>query len=64
MFNYEVFTIAVPTHNRELVQKFMEFMNNYGKGLYVGCVGVETKKEEDIKEVLEKYAWNGDISNV
>ena len=58
MYNYELFTIAVPTYNPELVKKFMEFMNEYAAGLWIGCIGIEIEKEEDIKIVLEKYVKN------
>ena len=57
MYNYELFTIAVPD-NSELKTKFLEFMNENAKGLWVGAIGIEVKKEEDIKVVLEKYVKN------
>ena len=54
MYKYEFITIAVP-EGSELSSKFMEFMNNNAGNLWVGCVGVEVEKEEDIEKVLEKY---------
>ena len=57
MYKYEFITIAIP-ENSKLSSKFMEFMNNNAGNLWVGCVGIEVEKEEDIEKVLEKYVKN------
>ena len=54
MYKYEFITIAVP-EDSELNSKFMEFMSNNAGNLWVGYVGIEVEKEEDIEKVLEKY---------
>ena len=54
MYKYEFITIAVP-ESSELSSKFIEFMSNNAGNLWVGCVGIEVEKEEDIEKVLEKY---------
>ena len=54
MYKYEFITIAVP-ESSELSSKFIEFMNNNAGNLWVGRIGIEVEKEEDIEKVLEKY---------
>lgn len=55
MYNYELMTIAIPLNGSDLTGKFMEFMNKNAGNLWVGSIGVEVEKEEDIKIILEKY---------
>jgi hypothetical protein len=56
MFNYEIWTIAVPQNRPDIQEKFFEFMNDKDfSHLMCGAIHLELKKEEDVKKVLESY---------
>jgi hypothetical protein len=56
MFNYEIWTIAVPQNKSDIQEKFFNFMNDKDfSHLMCGAISLELEKEEDIKEVLESY---------
>lgn len=56
MFNYEIWTIAVPQDKSDIQKKFFEFMNDKDfSNLMCGAIHLELKKEEDIQKVLESY---------
>ena len=55
MYKYHFFTIAVPTENTELNEKFYDFMINNASDLWVGEVCVKVQEQEEIKGLLEKY---------
>ena len=56
MFNYEIWTIAVPQDKSDIQKKFFELMNDKDfSHLMCGAIHLELKKEEDIQKVLECY---------
>lgn len=56
MFNYEIWTIAVPQDKSDIQKKFFELMNDKDfSHLMCGAIHLELKKEEDIQKVLESY---------
>ena len=56
MFNYEIWTIAVPQNRPDIQEKFFDFMNDKDfSHLMCGAICLELKQEEDIQKVLESY---------
>lgn len=57
MYNYEIWTIAIPQDKLNVQEKFFNFMNDkdFG-GLVCGAISLELENEEDIEKVLESYA--------
>jgi hypothetical protein len=56
MFNYEIWTIAVPQNRPDIQEKFFDFMNDKDfSHLMCGAIYLELEKEEDIQKVLENY---------
>lgn len=56
MFNYEIWTIAVPQNKPNIQEKFFDFMNDKDfSHLMCGAIHLELEKEEDIQKVLESY---------
>ena len=56
MYNYEIWTIAVPQDKSGIQEKFFDFMNDKDfSHLMCGAIHLELQKEEDIQKVLENY---------
>ena len=56
MFNYEIWTIAIPRNKSDIQERFFTFMNDKDLShLVCGAVYVELEREEDIAKVLENY---------
>lgn len=56
MFNYEIWTIAVPQNRPDIQEKFFNFMSDKDfSHLMCGAISLELEKEEDIAKVLESY---------
>ena len=56
MFNYEIWTIAVPQDKSDIQEKFFNFMNDKDfSHLMCGAICLELEQEEDIAKVLENY---------
>lgn len=58
MYNYEIWTIAIPQDKKSNVrEKFFKFMNDKDfDGLVCGAISLELEREENIEKVLESYA--------
>ena len=56
MYNYEIWTIAVPENKPEIQEKFFELASDTSfSHLIAGVVRLELRQEEDLKDVLESY---------
>lgn len=56
MFNYEIWTIAVPQNKLDIQEKFFNFMNDKDfSNLICSAIFLELEKEEDIKKILKNY---------